>query len=77
MTVNELIKMLQTYHGDMRVVVSGYEGGYNDIKNIAQIELNLDVNKEWYYGPHECPDDGAKGDERALLLRRAYGHKPE
>jgi hypothetical protein len=75
MTVNELIKLLQTYPGNIRVVAAGYEGGYNDISNLEPIELKLNVNDEWYYGPHERPDDDAKGDETALLLRRAYGHK--
>jgi hypothetical protein len=75
MTVRELISLLQAYPGGMRVVVSGYEGGFNDIAHGEIIELRLNVNVEWYYGPHERPDDDAKGDEMALLLRRSYGHK--
>jgi hypothetical protein len=31
MTVSELIKHLQNYPGDMRVLTLGYEGGYDDI----------------------------------------------
>jgi hypothetical protein len=74
MTVRELIELLQIYRGDMRVVVSGYEGGYNDIATVNVIELNLNVNEEWYNGPHERPDDNAKGDETALHIWSAYGH---
>jgi hypothetical protein len=74
MTVYELIELLQDYPGGMRVVVAGYEGGFNDLANVKIIELKLNVNEEWYYGPHERPDDDAKGDEMAVLLRRAYGH---
>jgi hypothetical protein len=77
MTVNELIEWLQAYPSNLRVVVSGYEGGFNDISKAELIELNLNVNDEWYYGPHERPDDDAKGNETALLLRRAYGRKFE
>jgi hypothetical protein len=75
MTVKELIKMLQGFDDNLRVVVAGYEGGFNDLSRAEPIELNLNVNDEWYYGPHERPDEG-KGDETALLLRRGYGHKP-
>jgi hypothetical protein len=75
MTVNELIKLLQTYPGNIRVVAAGYEGGYNDVQDLEPIGLKLNVNEEWYYGPHERPDDDVEGDEIALLLRRAYGHK--
>jgi hypothetical protein len=76
MTVDELIDHLCQFKGNLRVVVAGYEGGYNDLLNGELIELNLNVNDEWYYGPHERPDEG-QGDETALLLRRGYGHKPE
>jgi hypothetical protein len=57
MTVNELIKLLQTYPGNIRVVAAGYEGGYNDILNLEPIGLKLNVNDKWYLGPHERPDD--------------------
>jgi hypothetical protein len=73
MTVRELIELLQTYCGDMRIVVAGYEGGYNDISHGELIELRLNVNHEWYLGPHERPDEG-RGDVAALLLCRGYGH---
>jgi hypothetical protein len=74
MTVRELIKLLQDCDANMRVVVAGYEGGFNDLSRVEPIELNLNVNEEWYYGPHERPDEG-RGEEQALLLRRGYGHK--
>jgi hypothetical protein len=72
MTVRELIKLLQAYSGDIRVVVAGYEGGYNDISHGELIELNLNVNDAWYSGPHARPDDDAKGDETALHIRPDY-----
>ena len=31
MTVNELIQLLGSYPADMRVVVDGYEEGYDDL----------------------------------------------
>tara|TARA_R110000868_G_scaffold11323_3_gene55381 strand:- start:1704 stop:1967 length:264 start_codon:yes stop_codon:yes gene_type:complete len=70
MTVRELIKVLteiedQEVRVMVSVMVSGYEGGYNDIvigngidNNIpAIVNVALDVNEEWYYGAHERVGD--------------------
>jgi hypothetical protein len=60
MTVKHLIEKLNTIEDqEAWVVVSGYEGGYDDVMNIntAPIEIALDVNKEWYYGKHEKAED--------------------
>jgi hypothetical protein len=62
MTVKQLIeKLSQIEDQDLRVMVKGYEGGYDDlvIGNGDQdntpviIKIALDVNDEWYYGRHE------------------------
>jgi len=56
MTIKQLIEILQQVEDqDTRVMVSGYEGGYNDVMNINPIPLDiaLDVSNEWYYGKHE------------------------
>lgn len=66
MTVKQLIEVLQKVQDqDMRIMVSGYEGGYNDLvigngidNNTPAIEyMALDVNEEWYYGRHERVKD--------------------
>ena len=57
MTVKELILALQEYPDDWRVATSGYEGGYADVVHVEGTELALDVNKSWYYGPHERAED--------------------
>jgi len=41
------------YPPDLRVVVSGYEGGYNDVGTFENLKIVLDYNKSWYYGKHE------------------------
>jgi len=56
MTVKELIEKLKTLDPELYVFVPGYEGGFHyagfsDIKNIC-----LNVNEEWYYGPHELTE---------------------
>ena len=44
MTVKELIRLLETYPSHLRVVVNGYEEGYDDVRpervRIVEILLN-------------------------------------
>lgn len=62
MTVQELIECLQNYDPRLRVCTHGYEGGYCDTRKegIRAIRIALNVNSEWYYGPH---DDGFGGGD--------------
>jgi hypothetical protein len=64
MTIKELLQHLAQYPPDTRVVVSGYEGGYNDITTYKTIQIQLDARTEWYMGQH----DDAETGELALLL---------
>ena len=60
MTVKQLIERLSTIEDqEARVMVSGYEGGVDDLLNITPdvIQVALDVNTEWYYGKHERVGD--------------------
>ena len=57
MTVAQLIESLKNYPPDLQVVVSGYEGGYNDVGRFEKIKIIRDYNKEWYYGKHERVED--------------------
>ena len=52
MIVAELIRLLTQYSGDTRVVIRGYEGGYNDVKLLNPVELKLDHESSCYYGQH-------------------------
>lgn len=55
MTVNELIEVLTKYPRNMRVLVPGYEGGYNDSGlKTEEIVFNFNHKDTWYYGSHEC-----------------------
>jgi len=58
MTVKDLIAHLRTLDQNARVVVAGYESGYNDINKILPVSLAFDVNRAWYDGQHEDSDDG-------------------
>ena len=76
LTVSELIQLLAQYPGDLRVMVQGYEEGYDDLEagRVVAGEASLNVNSAWYYGRHE---QALTGDEQtgaetvqALFLRR-------
>ena len=54
MTVNELIEALQLLDNkEAYVVISGYEGGLEDVKGIDTIKMKMNVHNVWYYGPHK------------------------
>lgn len=58
MTVAELIDALSNYDPDMKVLVSGYESGFDE-PNINMETALLDTNfqdgkkKSWYMGRHD------------------------
>lgn len=54
MTVAELIAKLSAFPPEMRVVASGYEQGYDDIRTIDIIPVRLNAGKGtgWYNGEH-------------------------
>ncbi len=78
MNVIELIEKLKEFPPNMRVVVEGYEGGYDDINRFKETgiipNMNTGSNKKWYYGEHG-PDypgcDSKPTTEVALLLSHA------
>jgi hypothetical protein len=64
MTVQDLLQHLASCPPGARVVVSGYEGGYNDRSILKTVRLQPDAHTEWWMGQH---DDAEQG-EAALLL---------
>ena len=75
MTVAELIAQLQQYPAHMPVLVEGYEGGYNDVTpsrlSVQEIQRDVNPEEEWYYGPHDYPEDPtAVPTVTSLILRR-------
>ena len=65
MTVQELIEQLQNFPKDMLVVVSGYEGGCNDVSELKEVGVDLNCNEQWYYGAHE---PSVKNEPEAIVL---------
>ncbi len=52
-TVENLIKKLQTYSKDLQVLVDGYEGGLDAVLDTKIVNVLFDSSKAWYYGPFE------------------------
>ena len=50
MIVGELAQLLAAYPPDLRVVVSGYEEGYDDLEAglVFVREIRLDAGKKWW-----------------------------
>ena len=53
MTVAELIEKLQQFDPSLRVIIPGYQGGYNDLDGPVLKKIALNFYDEWYYGKHE------------------------
>jgi len=70
MKVSELIRILEMLPPDARVVIHGYEGGYADAGTVEKIDLVLNQNTAWYYGPHEKFNelDHSKIDETGYII---------
>ena len=56
MNVRELMEPLSQFDPDTRVVVAGYENGFNDITQIQPCEIRLNVYQDWFYGSHAKAD---------------------
>ena len=57
MTVAELISILQNHAADLRVVVNGYEDGYDDLspEQLRVVKISLNTGKHPWEGAHGDP----------------------
>ena len=71
MTVYELMQLLREHPPDLRVVVDGYEDGYDDLspEQLSVVRIALNTGKHRWEGQHGDPNGLADGAE-ALVLRR-------
>ncbi len=78
MTVSELIELLQEFPTSLRVVVNGYEEGYDNLspKQVSVVKICLNTGKHHWEGQHGDPPHKAEETtrptkvEEALVLRR-------
>lgn len=52
MTAKALINLLQKLSPEIKVVVRGYEDGYNDIQRLKPLKLKQNKNAKWYSGEY-------------------------
>lgn len=70
MTVKQLINRLQQISNqEMKVVVNGYEGGFDDIKEPKVIIAYERIDNEWWDGKYEQSFSGQGGNVMLLLPR--------
>ncbi len=53
MTTVQLIQLLQSFPPSAKVVVRGYENGYNDILKLIEIKIKPNAESAWYNGEYE------------------------
>lgn len=74
MTVDELAQLLADYPPDLRVVVNGYENGYDDLEpeQLSRVKITLNMGKHRWDGKHGDPARPTDGVEvvDALVLQR-------
>ena len=78
MNVRDMIDLLRRYPEDMRVVVNGYEQGYDDLspEQISVVPITLNTGEHDWDGQHgDAGDLSTAAQEsattiKALLLRR-------
>ena len=58
MNVAQLIEKLKELPQEAMVIVDGYEGGCDEIKNVNLTRIKLNVNTGWVYGAHEIDETG-------------------
>ena len=57
MTAAELIERLKTLPADIKIVIRGYEDGYNDILNLKEVKIKIKADSHWFDGEFEDSND--------------------
>ena len=69
MTIKELINQLSDLPGDSRVLVQGYEEGYDDISDIRSLSVQKQEEPAWYDGEYSSSE--GQGEQVVLLFGRS------
>lgn len=67
MTSKEVITELQKLPPATKVVVRGYEDGYNDILALKPVKIKPMPDSEWYYGEYASSTDADAMDAMDLF----------
>ena len=69
MKIKELIELLQKEDPEMKVVVNGYESGYDEVEKIYCKPITVNENQNWWDGEYDSDID-QKGNLIALVIPR-------
>lgn len=77
MTVKELGKLLGKYPDDLRVVVNGYEDGFDDISpdRISTTKIQLDAGTHDWEGQHGDPPDVDESTDDVNVVEALVFHR--
>jgi hypothetical protein len=56
MNAGELIELLKHMSPETKIVIRGYEDGFNDILELKNINIIPTPDAEWYYGEYAISD---------------------
>lgn len=68
MTVRELIEELRKFPQDQRVIVPGYEDGFDDIHLLRSINITGFIPAAWYYGRYDQTEEN--GEPAVCIVRK-------
>jgi len=66
MIIEELIHQLQSYPKNIRVIVQGYEDGFDEVSTLKAISIQPNTSHEWYNGKYIKSNNAAS--ETAVLI---------
>jgi hypothetical protein len=71
-SVAELIEVLKKYPQDLPVLVSGYEGGFENIMPPIIEKLTHKPENQYWDGEFQTAEEENEGDLEAVVLRRVF-----
>jgi hypothetical protein len=69
MRVKDLIKALQAHDPEQRIVVDGYEGGFNDIEDLEVTKIKPNPSAAWYDGQYDYVREDEPGETVVYIPR--------
>jgi hypothetical protein len=57
MTAKELIEELGKIPPETRIVIRGYEDGFNDISQFRKVKIISNPEAQWYYGEYASSEE--------------------
>lgn len=75
MNVRELIEILGEYDGEMKVLVDGYENGYDELEEVASLEVYRVKRSGDYDGAYRNAIDVEEEDSVDYYRGRVMGEK--